>query len=320
MPQSLGILRPIEHVVDGGEPQLGVIRVALELAQGKRDPRDRAIGLRDGVPGVLPALVVVAMTRARPIFLKTIVIDVAILVEPGHGRLDVWQVALEDRLVAAPLVQVGQDDDIEARRVVGSVIGRVRKEPKLGQLAVADLVRDLAWLHVPFRVVLGGLQPGQPPKGPRGEFRVASDALHRHDQGVATEQRHEPGNAPGRNEDPSLERGVFQAECLHVPGRLRPGVPNGFVGGVDAHPWQPGRPDVDRGIRNGIALERGGPAPAARDRQPLDAGVPRALRGNRRDEHQTAIRELRWGIGSLHPDHELAMEIAVVVGGTKLPT
>ena len=185
---------------------------------------------------------------------------------------------------------------------------------------MTDLVRDLARLHVPFRIILRGLQPGQPAKGARGEFGVARDALHGHDQGVATEERHEPRNTAGRNEDSTLEGGIFEAECLHVPGRLHPGVPYGLVRRVDAHPRQPGCTDVEKSIGHGIASEGRGPAAIARDRQPFEAGVPGAFRRNRRDEHETAIRELRRRVRPLHDDRELALEVAVGVGRAELPT
>ena len=68
-------------------------------------------------------------------------------------RLGVRQVALQERDVAEPLVEVREDDDEQARRVVRAVVRLERQDPELGQLAVADLVRDLAGLHVALGVV-----------------------------------------------------------------------------------------------------------------------------------------------------------------------
>ena len=52
-----GVVVP-ELARQAGSPHLGVVDVALELAGGARRRRNRAIGERDRVPRVLPALVV----------------------------------------------------------------------------------------------------------------------------------------------------------------------------------------------------------------------------------------------------------------------
>ena len=75
---------------------------------------------------------------------------------------------------------------------MGAVVRLERQDPQLGQLAVADLVRDLARLHVALGVVGGRLELGQAAERPGRELRVAADALHRDDQRVAPEQGHEP--------------------------------------------------------------------------------------------------------------------------------
>ena len=58
------------------------------------------------------------------------------------------QVALQERLVAGPVVEVRQHDDEEARGVVRAVVRLEGQDPELGQLAMSDLV-----------VVGGGFMP-----------------------------------------------------------------------------------------------------------------------------------------------------------------
>jgi len=47
-----------------------------------------------------------------------------------------------------------QRDEVERSRVGCTVIGRVRDQLEVGELSIANLVRDLAWLGITV-VVLG---------------------------------------------------------------------------------------------------------------------------------------------------------------------
>jgi len=61
---------------------------------------------------------------------------------------------------------------------VGPVVRRERQDAELGQLAMPDLVRDLARLHVAFRVVPRRLHHPEAAQRTRGELGIAGDRLH----------------------------------------------------------------------------------------------------------------------------------------------
>ena len=232
------------------------------------------------------------MRRTRSVLLEAVVVPVAELVDPGHRRLGVREVSAQQRRVGAPVVQVRQHDDEQARRVMRPVVRLVRQDLQLGELAVPDLVRDLARFHVAFRVVLGRLQLRQPAQRPAGELREARDALHRHDQRVATEQRHEPRHAGSRDEDAALERGVLELERLQVANGLVPGSIHDRVGGLDADVREVLGADLAQRRVDRVAVERDEPPARAGNGQPFQAGVPDVLGRDRRDEHQAPVGEL----------------------------
>ncbi len=241
------------------------------------------------------------------------------MVDPAERRLGVGEVALEDCLVAEPLVEIREDDDVEARRVVRPVVRLERQDPELSQLAVTDLVGDLARLHVALGIIVGRLHGSQSAKSPGREFRVARDRLHRDNEGVPAEERHEPRNAGRRDVDAAFERRVFEAERIQVPDGLLPGPLDCRVRSLDGDRRE-GRPAVRAPQLDRIAWQGRGPPAAVRagQRQPLQAGVPDALRRDPGDEDEPAVGVLGRRIGLLDGDDELAPERRVDVRRPKV--
>ena len=203
---------------------------------------------------------------------------------------------------------------------MGAVVGRERQDAGLGKLAVPDLVRDLARLHVPDRVVGGRLEGREPPERAVGELGVAADRLHRDDERVPAEQGEEPRDARRRDVDAALEGRVLEVERLEVADGLRPGAPRRSrcvvrtaTAGSAVHAGHRQR-HLDR-----VAGQDLGPLDAeARDREPRRAGVPHALRGDLGDEQEPAVRVLRPRVRAVHGDDELAPEVAVDVDRAQL--
>ena len=71
------------------EGALGRVDVALHLAERDRPLRQRAVGMEDGVVGVLPALVGKAAVRLAVVLDEAIPVAVAVLIDPAQRRLDV---------------------------------------------------------------------------------------------------------------------------------------------------------------------------------------------------------------------------------------
>src|ERR671912_2378489 len=99
------LLKPIAHILRfAAEPQrklpkaepgghrrkgaLGGVDVALDLAQRDRSLGERAVGVEDGVVGVLPSLIGEAAFRLAVVLDEAVSITVAMLVDPSQCRLD----------------------------------------------------------------------------------------------------------------------------------------------------------------------------------------------------------------------------------------
>ena len=70
-----------------------------------------------------------------------------------------------------------QGNQIERRRVRGAVIGGVRNELEVCQLAAPQFVEDLARFGIAVWIIILGLQRTQNLQRPAGEFRIDQDIL-----------------------------------------------------------------------------------------------------------------------------------------------
>jgi hypothetical protein len=134
---------------------------ALVLAEGDRKLGERSVAHDDGVAGVLPALVVVAVRRARLVLLEPVAIRVPVAIDPGQRSLDIGSDGVEAVAVSVPAPGARRHEHVERGRLVCAVIRSVRDEVERGELTVAYLVFDLARLHVSTVVVRVGLEGSQ---------------------------------------------------------------------------------------------------------------------------------------------------------------
>ena len=211
---------------------------------------------------------------------------------------------------------MGEQDDEQARRIVGPVVGLEGQDAKLGDLAVSDLVENLPRLHVALGVVAGSLQRGESCERPAGELGRTEHGLHRGHQRVAPEERQEPGCSGGGNDVVGVV-GVDQSERLHVQHGAVPGELNAAVlGGQGDVPTQR-RLGLVRHLQ-GVAIQ--GRAQHARlgDRKPQDAGMPRLLGRELHLEHDLAVSPGGLRIGPLAYDMQLSTEGAIGVGRNQL--
>ena len=141
---------------------LGVVDVALQLAGRARRRGQRAVGERDRVPGVLPALVLEPGLRVAALVLDVAVaVAVAVAIDPGDRRARLALQLARQRAVARPALVLLEQDQEQRRRVGAAVVGRVRPLLEGGHLAEPQLVQDLARLLVAERIVDPALEQRQ---------------------------------------------------------------------------------------------------------------------------------------------------------------
>ena len=93
-------------------------------------------------------------------------------------------------------------------------------------------MRDLARFFVLLGIVIRRLHAREAIEGAEGELGKATDAFHRHHEGVTTEERDIPGNTRRRDIDAALHRKVRHPERLHIGDRLSPDAgQRGVAGG-----------------------------------------------------------------------------------------
>src|SRR5262249_848420 len=149
---------------------------------------------------------------------------------------------LEQAFVAGGAPSRMQRYQIERRRIGRSVIGSVRDELEMRELAVPQFVKDFAWFGIAIWIVLLGLQRAQNLERAASEFRIDQRVLQRNDQAVAAEGSNEPWQPGGGEKHDvvgSLDR---QTQRGHVLQRLMEETVEFLVAGPDLdHCFQPFR-------------------------------------------------------------------------------
>ena len=186
VPQALGAAR--RHV-------LGAVDVALHLGERDRAFGQAAVGVEDGVVGVLPALIGQALLGGAIVFDEAVAVGIAGAVDPGQRRFDVRPQRRDGLVVAGPLgIEAGEHDE-QRRRIDAAVIEAERDFAERRHLAAAHLVQDLAGLRVRGGIVGGGLERGEPAQHAARDAGIEPEHLQRGDQSVAAERGRVPGDA-----------------------------------------------------------------------------------------------------------------------------
>src|SRR5207248_1860800 len=133
-----------------GCPQLRVVHVSLHLARRDRRWREAAVGEALRVTGVLPRLILEPAVATTLVLDEAVAVAVAVAVDPlERAERGPAQLTHEIRVVC-PAPQLGEEDQVERRRVDGAVVAR---KPRARRLPVTHLVHDLARLRVRPRIV-----------------------------------------------------------------------------------------------------------------------------------------------------------------------
>ena len=118
---------------------------------------------------------------------------------------------LQQRPVAGRPPGGVESDQIERRRIGRAVVGRVRDQLEMGELAVAHLVQDLPGLSVTVVVPILGLKRAQDVERAAGEVWIDQQVLQRNDQAVPAERGDKPRQAGGRQENQVIRADDRQA-------------------------------------------------------------------------------------------------------------
>ena len=208
-PQPLGATR---------RQELGAVDVALHLGQRDRAFRQTAVGMEDGVLGILPALVGEPLLGRAVVFDEAVAVGIAGPVDPGERGLDGGPQIHDGGVVAGALGIETRQHDEQRRGIDAAVIKAERHLAQGCHLAFAHLVQDLSRLRVRGRIVGLGLERGEAPQHALRDARIEPEHLQRGDQSVAAERGRIPGDA-GIGITPLRRVGHQHVEVGHRPAQ-----------------------------------------------------------------------------------------------------
>ena len=139
----------------------GRVGVALHLDERDRRLGQRPVTVADRVARVLPALVEQPALRVPLVLDQAVTVDVAVVVHPAQRGEGIGPQALDQLRVACPALVLVEQHQPQRRRIDRAVVRRVGDFSHSRQLALAQLVQDLARLCVAPVVDLGRLETGQ---------------------------------------------------------------------------------------------------------------------------------------------------------------
>src|SRR5262249_31605248 len=119
------------------------------------------------------------------------------------------------------------------RRVCCTVVWCVRDQLKVRELAVAQLVGDLAWFGIAVWIVFLRLQRSQNLQRATRELRVDKSVLQGHEKTISTKWSDEPRQSSRRHEDHMIRAFDGQPERGHVLERLMKETIKLFVACLD---------------------------------------------------------------------------------------
>ena len=292
LPELLGELgRPAAPALGAGpaerRQQLGAgdgrrVAVGLHLGQRHRRVGQPAVGERDRVGRVLPALVGQAVPGPVDIAEKAVAVG-AVVGQPRQGPLQVGQQLLDLGRGQAPPPAVVQQQDPQRGGVHRAVVGgrQPQRPAQLVALVVLglggpDLVQDLARLLGRVRVHPAALPAGQGAQRAAGQPGAQRQQHPGREQAVPAEQGQVPGR-PGGQEVVVRRLRVGQLQRREVGDRPGEEAGQPWVALSTRRHRQPGRPGrrghhrCSRGGR-GVAQPDGDAAPGAEFDVPAEPG------------------------------------------------
>ncbi len=168
---------------------LGGIHIALHFGERDITRGQTAVGVKDRVVGILPALIGQALLGRAPVLDEAVPVGIAWPVDPAQCCLD-RRPQLGERLFVAGAfdVEAGQQHK-QRRRIDAAVILRERHLAQRRHLAAAHFMQDLSRFGVGERIERPGLIECQPLQHAARHPWIDPQHLHRGNDSVATECR-----------------------------------------------------------------------------------------------------------------------------------
>ncbi len=168
------------------------VDISLHFAQGDGRIGHAAVGVKDGIVRVLPALLHETFGRALLVFDKAILIAVAIDIHPFDGTLDIRPNFLQEReICGATIVRAGEHHE-ERRGIHAAVVTREGHFVHDGHFATPHLMQDLSRLGVALRNLFRCLRFREIFQDAFGDARRHPQTLQRGDDSIAPEHGVEP--------------------------------------------------------------------------------------------------------------------------------
>ncbi|OIQ81483.1 hypothetical protein GALL_367410 [mine drainage metagenome] len=211
---SLGA-RSAECLKECSAGQRGLVRVALDLAQGDRSGRESPVAPLHRVAGVLPSLVSQAPTAEVRVLQEAITIRVAVVGHPGEGPLHRGKQCLDLVRRHAPTPGVVQEADPQRSGVDRPVVDGRKFTATVAEVdrLVPHLVQDLPRLLGGLVIDDGALVGRKHAQSARSELGAERQQHARRPKRVTPEQREEPRRTCGEEGVVRRERRAHPQSC-----------------------------------------------------------------------------------------------------------
>ena len=184
------------------EPQCAACRqplageyIALHFRQCDTAFGKLAVGMEDGINGILPALVGQPLFGSAPILDKTVLVGIAGTIDPSQRRLDRGPQFGERFLVPGAFdVKTGQQNE-QRCRIYTAIITTKRDFTDTSHLALTGFMQNLPRLSILPLVDLRCLGRCQMREDPFGDLRAGPQVLEGCDDTIPTEDRAVPRHA-----------------------------------------------------------------------------------------------------------------------------
>ena len=151
--------------------------------------------MKDGIVGILPALLENTVAAFAGIFDKTVTVYIAIFVDPFKGLKNIGpDLFYKFKISGSPEIGFGKNNK-KRGRICAAVVVFVRNFSECGHFTCSAFVQNLPRLGIVGNTGCLGLPVGEKTKNAASQARVYPEGLKGCDDAVPAERSTEPGDA-----------------------------------------------------------------------------------------------------------------------------